>query len=172
MDARIHGQLVCRWSPRIVLQNGPPLVAYQGACRNGSPTGPGIGFGGARLVRTSGQLQMPGVPGVSGIQPLQVPLQPFDPPKLLGQLPLVNLGGGKAIPMAGSDGGVGVEYDYDQGGLKLRASGYMTMRDSGVSFFLAHQGRPAGLRHPPERQCRHQASSQCLRRQRLPGQLS
>jgi hypothetical protein len=97
---------------------------------------PGIGFGGARLVRTSGQLQMPGVPGVSGIQPLQVPLQPFDPPKLLGQLPLVNLAGGKAIPMAGSDGGVGVEYDYDQGGLKLRASGYMTMRDSGVSFFL------------------------------------
>ena len=99
-------------------------------------TGPGVGFGGARLVRTSGQLQMPGAPGVSGIQPLQVPLQPFDPPKLLGQLPLVNLGGGKAIPMAGSDGGVGVEYDYDQGGLKLRASGYMTMRDSGVKFFL------------------------------------
>ena len=97
---------------------------------------PGIEFGGARLERTGGQLQMPGVPGVSGIQPLQVPLQPFDPPKLLGQLPLVNLSGGKAIPMAGSDGGVGVEYDYDQGGLKLRASGYMKMRDSGVRFFL------------------------------------
>lgn len=98
--------------------------------------GTGIGFGAARLERTSGQLQMPAVPGVSGVQSLQVPLQPFDPPKLLGQLPLVNLGGGKAIPMAGSDGGVGVEYDYDQGGLKLRASGYMTMRDSGVKFFL------------------------------------
>ncbi|HEX3892088.1 MAG TPA: hypothetical protein VHZ28_09455 [Terracidiphilus sp.] len=94
-------------------------------------------FGGARIVRASGHyLQMPGAAGVSGIQPLQIPLQPFDPPKLLGQLPLVSLAGGRAIPMAGSDGGVGVEYDYDKDGLKLRASGYMTLRNSGVSFFL------------------------------------
>jgi hypothetical protein len=112
-----------RWSP---------TRAHAQRLANGSD----IGFGGARLERTSGQLQMPGAPGVSGVQALQVPLQPFDPPKLLGQLPLVDLAGGKAIPMAGSDGGVGVEYDYDNGGLKLRASGYMTMRNSGVSFFL------------------------------------
>ena len=102
-----------------------------------SSGGMGLHFGGARIVRASGQsLQMPGAAGVSGIQPLQIPLQPFDPPKLLGQLPLVNLAGGRAIPMAGSDGGIGVEYDYDKDGLKLRASGYMTLRNSGVSFFL------------------------------------
>jgi hypothetical protein len=102
-----------------------------------SSGGMGLRFGGARIVRTGGQsLQMPGAAGVSGIQPLQIPLQPFDPPKLLGQLPLVNLAGGRAIPMAGSDGGIGVEYDYDKDGLKLRASGYMTLRNSGVSFFL------------------------------------
>ncbi len=102
-----------------------------------SSGGMGLRFGGARIVRASGQsLQMPGAAGVSGIQPLQIPLQPFDPPKLLGQLPLVNLAGGRAIPMAGSDGGIGVEYDYDKDGLKLRASGYMTLRNSGVSFFL------------------------------------
>lgn len=102
-----------------------------------SSGGMGLHFGGARMVRASGQsLQMPGAAGVSGIQPLQIPLQPFDPPKLLGQLPLVNLAGGRAIPMAGSDGGIGVEYDYDKDGLKLRASGYMTLRNSGVSFFL------------------------------------
>jgi hypothetical protein len=96
----------------------------------------GTGFG-ARMVRVRGQsFQMPGAPGVSGIQPLKIPLQPFDPPKLLGQLPLVNLAGGQTIPMAGSDGGVGVEYDYDQGGLQLRASGYMTIRNSGIKFFL------------------------------------
>ena len=97
-----------------------------------SSGGMGLHFGGARMVRASGQsLQMPGAAGVSGIQPLQIPLQPFDPPKLLGQLPLVNLAGGRAIPMAGSDGGIGVEYDYDKDGLKLRASGYMTLRNSG-----------------------------------------
>lgn len=113
-----------RWSS--TRAHGPGLV-------NGSV----VKFGGARLVRAGGEsYQMPGVPGVSGIQPLKIPLQPFDPPKLLGQLPLVNLAGGKSIPMAGSDGGVGVEYDYNQGGLQLRASGYMTIRNSGVKFFL------------------------------------
>jgi len=99
--------------------------------------GTGMSLGGATLVRTSGQsLQMPGVPGVGGIQPLKVPLQPFTPPSTLGQLPMVDLKGGRAIPMAGSDGGIGVEYDYDKNGIKLRAAGYVTIRDSGIEFFL------------------------------------
>lgn len=99
--------------------------------------GPGIQVGGATLERTNGQsVQMPGLGGVEGIRPLKIPEQPFTPPTTLGQLPLVNLQGGSAIPMAGSDGGIGVEYDYDKNGLKLRASGYMTIRDSGIQFFL------------------------------------
>lgn len=136
-----------KWTPATMVRSFADghRDSYYKTGRRWSPTGvhaqrvangSGIGFGGARLERTSGQLQMPGAPGVGGIQPLQIPLQPFDPPKLLGQLPLVNLAGGKAIPMAGSDGGVGVEYDYDKDGLKLRASGYMTLRNSGVGFFL------------------------------------
>jgi hypothetical protein len=93
--------------------------------------------GGARLVRTGGQsLVMPGAAGVQGIQQLQIPQEPFDAPKLLGQLPLVNLQGGQAIPMAGSDTSVGVMYDYDKDGLKLRASGDLVMGGSGIGFFL------------------------------------
>jgi hypothetical protein len=95
------------------------------------------GAGGARLVRTGGQgLVVPGVPGVQGIQPLQIPQEPFDAPKLLGQLPLVNLQGGQAIPIAGSDTSVGVMYDYDKDGLKLRASGKLILGGSGIRFFL------------------------------------
>ena len=97
----------------------------------------GMSFGGPRLVRTGGQaFQMPGVPGVNGVHPLKIPIQPMTPPATLGQVPMVNLQGMKAIPLAGSDGGVGVEYDFDKNGLKLRSSGYMTIRDSGIQFFL------------------------------------
>jgi hypothetical protein len=54
----------------------------------------------------------------------------------LGQLPLVGLQGGEAIPLADGNGGIGVRYNYDKDGLRLRASGAMTMRNSGVAFFL------------------------------------
>jgi hypothetical protein len=137
-----------KWTPATMVQtfaNGHRASYYKTGRRwsatmvhaNRLANGPGIGFGGARLERTSGQsLQMPGTPGVDGIHPLQIPVQPFTPPPTLGQLPIVNLQGGRAIPMAGSDGGIGVEYDYDKDGLKLRASGYMTIQHSGVDFFL------------------------------------
>ena len=111
--------------------------------------GNGHAFGNAKLVRTELQLgPMPGVPGVQGIQPMQIPLEPFDAPKLLGQLPLVNLGGGQTIPICGSDSSVGVEYDYNKDGLKLRASGTMTMQNSGIAFFLdiTNGLQAAGLR--------------------------
>ena len=99
-------------------KTGPPLVGNHNSRGNRLANGTGMSFGGARLERTSGQwsLQMPGTPGVGGIQPLKIPLQPFTPPSTLGQPPVVNIKGGRAIPMAGSDGGVGVEYDYDQSG--------------------------------------------------------
>jgi hypothetical protein len=110
---------------------------------------PGLGFGGAKFVRTSGQaIQMPGAPGVNGVHPLNIPIQPMNPPQMTGQPPIVDLGGMKAIPMAGSDGGVGVEYDVDQNGVKLRSSGYMTIRDSGIQFFLhiKHGIQDCGIR--------------------------
>jgi hypothetical protein len=95
------------------------------------------GFGGARLLRTSGQaFQMPGAAGVEGIKPLQIAQEPFDPPKLLGQLPQFDLHGGQVIPIAGSDTSVGVAYSYDRDGLKVQASGRMVLGNSGVSFFL------------------------------------
>jgi hypothetical protein len=137
-----------KWTPASMVRTYADgrRVAYHNTGHSWSATavharrlgdGAGAGFGEARLVRTSGQsLQMPGAPGVTGIQPLKVPLQPFTPPSTLGEVPLVNLQGGKAIPMAGSDGGVGVEYDYDKNGLKIRSSGTMTIRGSGVQFFL------------------------------------
>lgn len=111
-----------RWSPNAA-------VAHRRSSRN-------LGSGGVRLMRTGGQSFTPGVPGVQGIQPLQIPQEPFDPPKLLGQLPLVDLDGGQAIPIGDSNGGIGVRYNYEKDGLKLRASGAMTMRNSGVAFFL------------------------------------
>ena len=109
-------------------------TSYPNQMANGQA---GIGFGGARLVRTSGQaFQMPGAPGVNGVHPLNIPIQPMTPPPTLGQAPVVDLQGMKAIPLAGSDGGIGVEYDYNKNGLQLRSSGYMTIRNSGIQFFL------------------------------------
>lgn len=139
-----------KWAPRAMVRSfadGHRESSYQ-AGRHWSPTGAHTqrlaprrvrsSFGGARLVRTGGHsFQMPGAAGVQGIQPFQIPQEPFDPPKLLGQLPLVDLkNDGRVIPLAGSDGGVGVEYDLDQQGLKVRASGSITMRNSGIAFFL------------------------------------
>lgn len=109
-------------------------ASYPNRMANGQA---GIGFGQARLMRTSGQaFQMPGAPGVNGVHPLNIPIQPMTPPPTLGQAPVVDLQGMKAIPLAGSDGGVGVEYDYNKNGLQLRSSGYMTIRNSGIQFFL------------------------------------
>jgi hypothetical protein len=137
-----------RWTPASMVQtlaNGHRASFYKtghywsaaAVHTNRRANGYGVGYGGVRMERTSGQaLQMPGAPGVTGIQPLKIPIQPMTPPATLGQIPIVNLQGGKAIPMAGSDGGIGVEYDYDKNGLKLRASGYMTIRNSGIQFFL------------------------------------
>jgi hypothetical protein len=137
-----------KWTPTTMVQtfaNGHRASYYKTGRRwsanlvhaNRLADGSRIGFGGVRLQRTSGQsIQMPGTPGVDGIHSLQIPQQPFTPPPALGQLPIVDLQGGRAIPMAGSDGGIGVEYDYDKNGLKLRASGYMTIQHSGVDFFL------------------------------------
>jgi hypothetical protein len=149
-----------KWTPASMVQkwaNGD-RASYVKAGRRWSPTtvharrlasGFTAGSGAPRLTRTSGAaLQMPGVAGVEGIQPLKIPQEPFDPPKLLGQLPLVNLHSGRVIPLAGSDGGVGVEYDLDQQGLKVRASGYLTIRNSGVAFFLDIKNgfKSAGIR--------------------------
>ena len=81
-------------------------------------------------------LHLPGIPGVEGINPLRIPPEPFNPAKVMGQLPLVALAGGKAIAINGSDTSVGMEYDYDNDGLRVRASGKLILGDSGVKFFL------------------------------------
>ena len=81
-------------------------------------------------------LHLPGIAGVEGISPLKIAEEPFDPPKMMGQVPLVELAGGKAIPLAGSDTSVGMEYDYDKDGLKVRASGKLILGESGIRFFL------------------------------------
>ena len=125
---------------------GPRGLQHPAAYRRSAHGRPS---GGARLLRTGGQaLQVPGAAGVEGIKPLQIPLEPFDPPKLLGQLPLVDLkDDGRVIPLAG-DEGVGVAYDLDQQGLKIRASGHMTLRNSGIEFFMdiKHGFKSCGIR--------------------------
>ena len=93
-------------------------------------------FGGPRLQRTSWQrLQMPGIPGVGGIQPLKISEQNIPPPATLGQVPTVDIQDVKATALAGSDG-IGVQYQYNKNGLRLSASGYASIRNSGIQFFL------------------------------------
>jgi hypothetical protein len=81
-------------------------------------------------------LHLPGIPGVEGISPLKIVEEPFDPPKLMGQVPIVELAGGKAIPINGSDTSVGMEYKYDQDGLHVLAKGKLILGESKIKFFL------------------------------------
>lgn len=72
---------------------------------------------------------------MGGIQPLKIQEQNIPPPPTLGPVPTVDLQGVKATALAGSDG-IGVGYRYDKNGLKVSASGYASIRNSGVQFFL------------------------------------